>query len=67
MIIFFSTIFVFVLGIRGNGEGGCGSGSVGRRYGNKNGGIWGGLILEGNGSVDSAVCGVVVHIADFVF
>ena len=32
----------------------------------KDGGIWGGFIVEGDGSVGSIVRGVVVHISAFV-
>ena len=53
------------MGIRGNDGGGGSSG--GRSSGGKNIGVWGRLIVEGDGSVGSNVCGVVFHIAAFVF
>ena len=48
-------------------DGDSGSGSGGGSGSGKNGGIWGGLIFEGDGSVGSVVCGVDVHISAFMF
>ena len=52
------------MGIRGNARGGR---SGGRSGGGKKIGVWGGLIVEVDGSVTSAVRGVVVHITAFLF
>ena len=48
-------------GTGSSGSGGGGSGSV------KNGGVWGGIIVEVYGSVVSVVAGVIVHIVLFLF
>ena len=53
------------MGIKGNGgvRDGDGDGSDGY----ENGGIWGGFIFEGGGSIGSVFWSVVVYIYDFVF
>ena len=55
------------MGIRGNGGGGDGGISGRGRGGSENGGVLGGLIVKGGGSVGSAVRSVVIHIDVFVF
>ena len=57
------------MSIRGNGggSGGGGNGSDGGSGKVKNGGVWGGFIVEGYGLFSSVVCSLVVNITAFVF
>ena len=55
------------MGIRGNSGGDGGGVSGGGISADKNGEVWGGLIVEECGSVGSVVASVVVHIVVFNF
>ena len=53
--------------IKDNGGGGGGNGGIGGESGaRENGGVWGGFIVEGDGSFGSVVGGVIVHIVSFL-
>ena len=55
------------MGIRDNGGGIGGGGSGGGSGAGENGDVWGGLIVEGDGSVGSVIASLVVHIVGFYF
>ena len=55
------------MGIRDNGGGNISGGSGGGSGAGKNGVIWGGFIVEGDGSVNSVVASVVVQTVGFYF
>ena len=53
--------------IRDNGGGGASSGGESGAHGGENGGVWGVLIVDGDGLVGSAFARVVIHITGFLF